>query len=75
MMRYFAQIRVASVDGSFVAERDDGIGRVFITPREAAAAGRLVVGDRIELSVKPGGIGADLLLIRHAKQLTAQTAK
>ena len=73
--RYFSVIRVASRDGSFVAERDDGVGGVFLTPREAAAAGLLQVGDRIEHSIAPGGIAVDIVLERHARHLAAQAAK
>lgn len=74
MTRYFSVIRYASPDGGFVAARDDGVGRVFISQREAEAAGALVVGDRVEHGLIPGGIGVDVLLDRRARHLPAQQA-
>lgn len=69
--RYFSVIRVASRDGSFVAARDDGIGRVFISEREAALVGSLEVGDRVEVSIMPGGVATEVLLVRRARRLEA----
>jgi hypothetical protein len=70
LIRYFGVVCAASA-GGFTVERDDGGGRVFAPEREASAAGELQVGDRVEFSLRPGGIAADLLLARRGRRLLA----
>jgi hypothetical protein len=69
--RYFATVKFISPDGSVVVDRADGVGRVFIAEREATLAGDLVVGDVVECSIMPGGVGVDVLLSRRARHLAA----
>jgi|GEM_PF-5469094 len=72
--RYFGMIRSAA-DGGFIVDRDDDQGSAFVPEREARQAGELAVGDRIEFSLRPGGMAADVLLARRARRLQAVAVK
>lgn len=72
-VRYFGIVSGESA-GGFTAERDDGHGQVYVSEREAAAAGDLTIGSRIEFSVRPGNMAVDVLLVHRARHLQAQAA-
>lgn len=71
MNRYFASVKFVSAEGAVVADRLDGGGRIFVSEKDAALAGELVVSDVIECSLLPGGIGTDILFSRRARVLAA----
>src|SRR5258708_4891034 len=76
MRRYFCVIRFKSRDGSFVADRYDDVGKVFIPQTQAALAGDLLVGDHVILSIEPGGVGRDVMLSRRGvRHLPVQAAE
>jgi hypothetical protein len=69
-VQFFGTIRSAS-DGGFVADRDDDGGKVYISQREAVAAGVLQIGDRVSFGLRPGGQAHDVVLARRARRLEA----
>jgi hypothetical protein len=71
-IRYFGVVCAASAAG-FTVERDDDGGRAFVPEREAKAAGELQVGDRVEFSLRPGGMAVDVLLARRGRRLLASS--
>jgi len=73
-IRYFGAISGTSA-GGFTAERDDGLGNVYVSEHESAAAGGLAVGDRIEFNIRPGLMAVDVLLLHRARHLHAQAAE
>jgi hypothetical protein len=72
--RHFGTVKEAAKGGGFVILRDDGRGEAFCSQREAEAAGGLIVGDRVEYTVRPGAIAADVDMFRRARHLQVQEA-
>jgi hypothetical protein len=70
--RHFGTVKEASTGGSLAIERDDGRGSALCSQREADAAGGLAVGDRVEYTVRPGRIAADVDMFRRGRRLQAK---